>query len=64
MAKRNSEPDEHPFFKPHKRLEVLIQEQGLMPLKDMKELEAGFWPEDESIDDFVNTVRLWRREGR
>jgi len=24
--------------------------------------KAGFWPEDESIDDFIATIRKWRDE--
>ncbi len=48
------------------RLEKLAAEQGVRPIEDfdafMEECE-DVWPEDESIDEFIETVRRWRREG-
>jgi hypothetical protein len=45
-----------------KELERLAAEQGVRPITDFESLEADFWPEDESIDDFVRTVRERRRD--
>lgn len=41
----------------------IAEEQGVKPVKDIKDLVGDFWPEDESIDDFIAAVREWRREG-
>ena len=32
------------------------------PVTDLDALGADFWPEDESVDDFVAAVRQWRHE--
>ncbi len=49
-----------------KELERLAAKQGVRPVTDFESLRADFWPEDESVDDFVRTVRERRRdsEGR
>lgn len=44
-----------------KELERLAAEQGVQPIDDLDSLRADFWPEDESVDDFVRTVREHRR---
>lgn len=38
--------------------------QNRPPLRDITDLAADFWPEDESIDDFIAFVRQQRREDR
>ena len=45
-----------------KELERLAAEQGVRPVTDFESLRADFWPEDESVDDFVRTVRERRRD--
>jgi len=47
-------------------LEKLAAEQGVQPITDFESLRADFWPEGESMDDFVRTIRGRRRdsEGR
>ncbi len=44
-------------------LDALADAQGVSPIHDIDELVADFWPEDESIEDFIATVREWRSEG-
>ncbi len=44
-------------------IEDLAMEQGVRPATDFESLLGDFWPEDESADDFISAVRLWRREG-
>lgn len=46
------------------RLLKSAEEQGIRPL-DLDGLlaKADFWPEDESIDEFIATVAEWRSEG-
>ena len=44
-------------------VETLARQQGVGPLNFSKARKLGrFWPQDESIDDFVATVRRWRDE--
>jgi hypothetical protein len=44
-------------------IEALAKRQGVGPLSfDVLRAKADFWPEDESIDDFIATVRRWRDE--
>lgn len=46
------------------RLMKLAEEQGVKPLDfDALRKKADFWPEDESIDEFIATIRKWRDEG-
>jgi hypothetical protein len=41
----------------------IAREQGVEPIRDLSSLRADFWPEDESVDEMVETIRKWRREG-
>jgi hypothetical protein len=48
------------------RLEKLAAEQGVHPIEDFDAFMAerdDVWPENESVDEFIETVRRWRREG-
>ena len=42
-------------------LEKLAAEQGVQPIFEFESLRADFWPEDESVDDFISEVRERRR---
>jgi len=44
-------------------LEALARRQGVAPLRRLEDLWADFWPEEESVDDFIEAVYRWRREG-
>lgn len=44
-------------------LDALAKAQGVAPIGDIDELLADFWPEDESVEDFMTAVRRWRDEG-
>lgn len=44
-----------------KELERLAAEQQVRPITDFDSLKAGFWPEDENVDDFVRKMRERRR---
>jgi hypothetical protein len=44
-------------------VEELAARQGVKPITDLEALRADFWPEEESVDEFIATVRAWR-EGR
>ena len=32
------------------------------PVEHLEDLWGDFWPDDESVDDFVDAVRRWRSE--
>ncbi|MFO1429514.1 MAG: hypothetical protein U1F76_05140 [Candidatus Competibacteraceae bacterium] len=51
------------FWKP-KTLDQLIQAQGTQPAIDLASLIAGFWPERESADEFIEFTRQQRYEDR
>jgi hypothetical protein len=45
------------------RLNKQAEAQGIKPLNfDALLAKADFWPEDESIDDFIATIHKWRSE--
>jgi hypothetical protein len=44
----------------HPTTEELIAAQGLTFPRDPRDLLGDFWPEDESLDDFLNAMREWR----
>jgi len=44
--------------------EALAREQGVSPVTSFEQLLGDFWPEDESLEDFLEARRRWRREGR
>ena len=48
--------------KPSKSIEQQVAEQGTRPLS-YEEMLGNFWPEDESVDDFLATLHEWRNEG-
>lgn len=43
------------------KLKTLIEEA---PVTDIDELGGDFWPEDESVDDFIDYIYGQRREDR
>jgi hypothetical protein len=45
-----------------KELERLAAEKGVFAITDVDSLRADFWPKDESVDDFVRTIRERRCE--
>ena len=44
-------------------LDALAKAQGVAPIREIDELVADFWPEDENVEDFMTAVRRWRDEG-
>lgn len=45
-------------------LEELAEVQGVSPVENFEDLLGDFWPEDESVDDFLEARERWRREGQ
>jgi hypothetical protein len=62
--KRESAPTTRRSLPPADRLDVdaLAASQGVQPVSSPEELAADFWPADETADEFIASVRRWRRE--
>ena len=45
-----------------KARQVAQQRAGCEPVQRLEDLWGDFWPEQESVDDFISAVRRWRRE--
>lgn len=43
-------------------LEELAAQQGVNPIFDPSKLGGNFWPEDEDMDEFLATLRMWRQD--
>jgi hypothetical protein len=48
----------------HPSIEELIADQGTSLPSDPSELLGDFWPEDESIEDFLRALHEWRGHDR
>jgi hypothetical protein len=48
----------------HERVWELARQQGVEPIRSIKELQGDFWPEEESIDDFLSWLRATRQEDK
>ncbi len=61
----NSEELSDDQIKAREKLLRLAEAQGVKPMS-WEQLKAmgDLWPEDESIDDFIATLREWRNEER
>ena len=44
----------------HPSFEQLMAEQGTGPITDVSVLHGDFWPEEESIEEFLETLYEWR----
>jgi hypothetical protein len=45
-------------------LDEIISQQGKGPITDLSMLHGDFWPEDESIEDFLAALQEWRGNKR
>ncbi len=45
-------------------LEEMIVQQGKGPVTNLDTLRGDFWPEEESIDDFLAALHEWRGHKR
>lgn len=48
----------------HPSVEQLMAEQGTGPITDVSVLHGDFWPEEESVEEFMATIREWRGHKR
>ncbi len=42
------------------RIEQLAAEQGVLPITDFNQLLGDAWPEDESVEEFIEAIRELR----
>ncbi len=63
LVQRNPTPhDDVPALEAARQeLEELAAGQQVRPISAFESLKAQFWPQAESVDDFVQTVRERRR---
>lgn len=45
-------------------LVALAREQGVGPVTRFEDLLGDFWPEEESVDLFLETRKRWQQEGQ
>lgn len=48
----------------HPSVEQLVAEQGTGPITDVSVLHGDFWPEEESIEEFLEALHEWRGHAR
>lgn len=48
----------------HPSIQQLMAEQGTGPITDVSVLHGDFWPEEESIEEFLATLHEWRGHKR
>ena len=41
-----------------------MAEQGTRPISDISQLHGDFWPEEETIEEFLETLYEWRGRKR
>jgi hypothetical protein len=42
---------------------ALLEAAGTRPVSKLRELEGDFWPDHESVDEFLQARRVWQSEG-
>jgi hypothetical protein len=65
MSRKNVEEDETSASRADSAraaLRELAKQQSIKPVTELSLLRGNFWPENESIDDLIKTVRAWRNE--
>jgi hypothetical protein len=67
--RKDREPEKPPAtipyaFSGHPSFEQLMAEQGTGPIYDVSVLHGDFWPEEESVEDFLSTLYEWRGRKR
>ena len=60
MAKKGKPDDPRHNFEADPSLDEIIAQQGKGPIIDISVLRGDFWPEEESIEDFLTALHDWR----
>lgn len=48
----------------HARAWELARQQGVKPIRSIEDLQGDFWPEEESVDEFLDWVRKIRQQDK
>lgn len=48
----------------HERLWELARQQGVKPIRSVEDLKGGFWPEEESMDEFLSWLHDLRQNDK
>lgn len=52
------------FWAPSPSVEALATQQGVQPIREIENLRGkNIWPEEDDVDEFVETIQRWRQEG-
>lgn len=46
----------------HEEIWELARQQGVKPLRRIEDLQGDFWPEEESVDEFLAWIRSIRQQ--
>ena len=61
---RSEEEREEARRQAHARAWELAKRQGVKPIRSIEELKGDFWPEEESVDEFLEWVRAIRQQDK
>ena len=65
MSEIKSEEDqEQERRRAHARIWELAKQQGVKPIRSVEDLKGDFWPEEESVDDFLSWLRDLRQNDK
>lgn len=48
----------------HARAWELAKRQGVSPIRSIEDLQGDFWPEEESVDEFLDWVQATRQQDK
>ncbi|HVG33536.1 MAG TPA: hypothetical protein VM911_10660 [Pyrinomonadaceae bacterium] len=48
----------------HARAWELAKRQGVKPIRSIEDLQGDFWPEEDSVDEFLDWVRAIRQQDK
>ena len=63
MVTKKEREMETSFFAPAPGLDDLARLQGVQPVAQVSDLQGNFWPEEETDEEIIATVRQWRQRG-
>jgi len=48
----------------HARAWELAKKQGVKPIRSIEDLQGDFWPEEDSVDEFLDWVQVIRQQDK
>jgi hypothetical protein len=64
IEERKAQAAEESRKQAHARAWELAKKQGVKPIRSIEDLQGDFWPEEESVDDFLDWVRTMRQQDK